>query len=64
MTFQPLANSDLVWQVYAEPMPGGAWFQVGRSDHHWRETRGAASRRDCCRSPAACSSWAWAGPGC
>lgn len=38
-TFQPLAGRDEIWQVYAEPMPDGAWLQVGRSDHHWRETR-------------------------
>ena len=39
MTLQPLTPGGPVWQVYAEPMPGGAWFQVGRSDHHWREAR-------------------------
>lgn len=38
-TFRALADRDGTWQVYAEPMPGGAWLQVGKSDHHWRETR-------------------------
>ena len=38
-TLKPLADSDLIWQVYAKPLPGGAWLQVGKSDHHWRETR-------------------------
>lgn len=38
-TLKPLADSDLIWQVYAEPLPDGAWLQVGKSDHHWRETR-------------------------
>ena len=33
------ADGDPGWQVYAEPMPGGTWLQVGKSDHHWRETR-------------------------
>ncbi len=38
-TFAPPAGGDPHWQVYAEPMSGGAWLQVGKSDHHWRETR-------------------------
>ena len=38
-TLKPLADSDPIWQVYAEPLPDGAWLQVGKSDHHWRETR-------------------------
>ena len=38
-TLAPLAEGDPGWQVYAEPMPGGAWLQVGKSDHHWPETR-------------------------
>ncbi len=38
-TLRSSAERDRTWQVYSEPMPGSAWLQVGKSDHHWRETR-------------------------
>ncbi len=37
--FEPAEAGGKIWQAYAEPMPGGAWLQVGKSDHHWQETR-------------------------
>ncbi len=35
----PGSGGHATWQVYAEPMPDGAWLQVAKSDRRGRETR-------------------------